>query len=193
MSPNNNAAPPQEAEVVPSHCQIATIQQMGDEMDNDQGTLGRQVRLFIRDLIGPVRVRKIKARLNDWLNRLNGRAKAAPVVPAVSALPVLEAGDWVRVKSLEEINATLNMWRQLRGCAFMEEMEPYCGTVQRVLRPVRRFVDERDLRVVRSKGIVLLEGLVCRGTAGIGPCDRNCLYFWRVEWLEKIPPPETAS
>ncbi len=192
MSPNNNAAPPVEAEESLAQCQIATVQQMGDDVDEDQGTLSRRMRLFIRSVVGPVRVRKIKAHLNDWVTRLNGKAKPALVVPAVSTLPKLEAGDWVRVKSLEEIMITLNMWRQLRGCAFMAEMEPYCGTVQRVLRPVQRFVDERDLRVVRSRGIVLLEGLVCQGTAGIGPCDRNCLYFWRVEWLEKIPPPETA-
>lgn len=192
MSPNDPVAPTPAAEAAPSQCQVATIQQMGDDVDEEQGSLGRRLRLFIRSLVGPARVRKIKTRLNDWANRLGGKANPAPVVPAASTLPKLEAGDWVRVKSLEEIMTTLNMWRQLRGCAFMAEMEPYCGTVQRVLKPVRRFVDERDLRVVRSNGIVLLEGLVCQGTAGIGPCDRSCLYFWRVEWLEKIPPPETA-
>ena len=62
----------------------------------------------------------------------------------------------------------------------------YCGTTQRVLKPLERFVDERDLRVKTSRGIVLLDGVVCQGTADFGRCDRCCVMFWREEWLEKI-------
>jgi hypothetical protein len=65
-------------------------------------------------------------------------------------------------------------------------MEQYCGTTQRVFRRMERFVDERDLRVKKSRGIVLLEGVMCEGTAEFGPCDRSCLVFWREEWLEKL-------
>jgi hypothetical protein len=68
----------------------------------------------------------------------------------------------------------------------MPEMEIYCGTTQRVLKPLQRFVDERDLRVKRSTGIILLEGVMCQGTADFGKCDRSCFYFWREEWLEKV-------
>jgi hypothetical protein len=98
----------------------------------------------------------------------------------------LQAGDQVRVRSREEIDATLNHWRQLKGCTFMPEMARYCDTTQRVLKRMERFVDERDLRVKRVKGIVLLEGLSCEGTAEFGRCDRGCLCFWREEWLERI-------
>ena len=68
----------------------------------------------------------------------------------------------------------------------MPEMDQYCGTTQRVLKPLERFVDERDLRVKTSRGIVLLDGVVCQGTADFGRCDRCCVMFWREEWLEKI-------
>jgi len=97
----------------------------------------------------------------------------------------LNAGDWVRVRSREEIEATLNHWGQLKGCSFMPEMAQYCGTTQRVLKRMERFVDERDLRAKKVRGIALLEGLRCEGTAEFGRCDRARLYFWREEWLER--------
>jgi len=103
-----------------------------------------------------------------------------------STITGLKAGDLVQVRSKEEIQATLNYWKQLKGCTFMAEMWPYCGTVQRVLKPMERFVDERDLRAKKCAGIILLEGAMCQGTAGFGRCDRSCFFFWREEWLEKI-------
>jgi hypothetical protein len=81
------------------------------------------------------------------------------------------------------IQATLDPWNYLKGCGFMEEMWQYCGTHQRVLKPVRRFLDERDYRVKKARGIVLLEGLACEGTRDYGRCDRSCHYFWREEGL----------
>lgn len=98
----------------------------------------------------------------------------------------LRAGDWVRVRSREEIEATLNRFKELKGCAFLEFMWQYCGTTQRVLQPLERFLDERDYQVKRASGIVLLENVICRGTPVFGRCDRACHLFWRVEWLEKI-------
>jgi hypothetical protein len=68
----------------------------------------------------------------------------------------------------------------------MPEMIQYCGTFQRVLKRMQRFVDERDLRVKKASGIILLAGVMCQGTADFGSCDRSCLYFWREEWLEKV-------
>jgi hypothetical protein len=101
----------------------------------------------------------------------------------------LEAGDWVRVRSLEEIQATLNPFKELKGCAFLEDMKQYCDTHQRVLKPLERFLDERDYQVKKARGIILLEGIYCQGTPVFGRCDRSCLLFWREEWLEKITAP----
>lgn len=107
--------------------------------------------------------------------------KQAPAL-AVS----LAAGDWVRVRSREEIEATLDRWHELRGCAFLENMWQYCGTTQRVLTSMQRFLDERDYQVKKCRGIVLLENIHCEGTPVFGRCDRRCYLFWREEWLEKI-------
>jgi hypothetical protein len=133
--------------------------------------------------------RIIKRRMNyvrNWLSEAKDGAStdSSPVVATEAGS--LQAGDLVRVKSREEIQATLNRWNQLKGCSFMEEMAPYCGTTQRVLKRVDQFLDERNYQVRRPKGIVLLDGLFCEGTIDFGRCDRMCFFFWREEWLEKL-------
>lgn len=101
----------------------------------------------------------------------------------------LQAEDWVRVRSREDIEATLDRWKELKGCAFLENMWQYCGTTQQVLLPMERFLDERDYKVKKVKGVVLLKDNICRGTPVFGRCDRCCHLFWRGEWLEKIETP----
>ena len=98
----------------------------------------------------------------------------------------LKAGDLVRVRSREEIQATLDIWRELKGNQVLEEMWQYCGTTQRVLKPVKRFLDEREYQFLRTSGIVLLEGTMCQGGPILGRCDRACFFFWREEWLKKV-------
>ncbi|WP_373498975.1 hypothetical protein [Desulfococcus sp.] len=98
----------------------------------------------------------------------------------------LESGDIVRVRSKKEIQSTLNRWNQLRGCSFMEEMLPFCGTNQKVFKRVEKFLDERDYLMKKCKGIVILHDVYCSGTIDFGSCDRTCFFFWREEWLEKI-------
>jgi len=124
--------------------------------------------------------------LAQSINKLVGKSDAPPVVETVPKRVSLAAGDLVRVRSEEEIRATLNAWNELKGCMFMDAQRQYCSTTQRVLKPVERFVDERDYRVKKAKGVVLLDGLICEGTPDYGRCDRACYYFWREEWLEKI-------
>lgn len=122
--------------------------------------------------------------------RLGLRQKKVLPIP-VSGDPAahLRSGDWVRVRSQSEIEATLDPFKELKGCAFLEYMGSYCGTLQRVLKPVERFLDERDYKVKKSRGIVLLEGALCLGTPVFGRCDRGCHLFWREEWLEKVDAP----
>jgi hypothetical protein len=98
-------------------------------------------------------------------------------------------GQEVVVRSRAEIQATLNDWNALKGCGFMEEMWQYCGTRQRVLKRVERFMDERDYLIRKARGIVLLESVLCGGTIDFGRCDRSCYFFWRDEWLKKADNP----
>lgn len=92
----------------------------------------------------------------------------------------------MRVRSREEIQASLDGSGQLCGYAFMDGMWQYCGTRRRVYKRVNQFLDERDYRMKKLERTVLLEGAICEGTEKYGPCDRACYYFWREEWLEKL-------
>jgi hypothetical protein len=143
------------------------------------------------------RIRRVVKRRRTYLVNLlaeltNGVASSR--TPVLSAAAALNAGDAVRVRSREEIQQSLNRWNQLKGCSFMEEMERYCGTRQRIFKRVERFLDERDYRSKRCRGIYLLDGVLCEGTRDFGPCDRSCFFFWREEWLERLPddPPVTT-
>lgn len=170
-------------------CHIAALQTIGEgAAQGPEESLVRRLKLIVRRRLSPEKERAWKNRTNELANRLctlmgrNGKPSNAQDNGGAR----LQAGDWVRVRSLTDIEATLNHWRQLKGCTFMAEMAEYCGSTHRVLKPMRQFVDERDLRLKRSSGIVLLEGVMCKGTAEFGSCDRSCFIFWREEWLEKI-------
>lgn len=171
-------------------CQIPYLQLVTEGIvQGPPESLSRRMKLMIRRRLSPGKERALKNRTNDLMNRfceLTGRSTKPSASLANVLSAGLQAGDWVRVRSLAEIEATLNQWRQLKGCTFMPEMAEYCGTTQRVLKPMKRFVDERDLRVKKSNGIILLEGVMCKGTAEFGSCDRSCFVFWREEWLEKV-------
>ncbi|MFZ2095750.1 MAG: hypothetical protein WAV05_03845 [Anaerolineales bacterium] len=137
-------------------------------------------------------LKRILTLFNNWYTKFQRKDTTAMQVEEESDVVHLKSGDWVRVRSLEEIQNTLDLLKELKGCAFLEGMKQYCGTQQRVLKVLERFLDERDYQVKKAKGIVLLEGVYCQGTAVFGRCDRSCLTFWREEWLEKIDDPATA-
>jgi len=119
----------------------------------------------------------------EWLERI----EQSPPAKAFSSMIRAEAGS-VRVRSLKEIDATLDLNRRKEGCTFLPEMSEYCGTVQQIRGTLTQFVDERDLRARSAiEGIVLLAGVICRGGTVSGGCDRSCHLLWRREWLEYIP------
>jgi len=98
----------------------------------------------------------------------------------------LQPGDLVRVRSREEIEPMLDADRKFHGCTFLDCMWAYCGTTQKVFKPLHRFLDERDFVFKKVKGVVILDGVFCDGVLVFGQCDRSCFLFWREEWLEKL-------
>ncbi len=124
--------------------------------------------------------------ISHLLPRLTGNSKT----PAANASDItslrFNPGDKVLVRPKDQIQATLDGRNELKGCSFLAEMGQYCGTIQTVFKPVRRFVDERESRVKSMNGVYLLEGVICKGLDLTGGCDRSCFYYWREEWLEKI-------
>jgi hypothetical protein len=117
---------------------------------------------------------------------INSKQRSSRNMVAHASSQILQEGDRVRVRSKEEIQATLDNWNQLKGCGFMENMLPYCNTIQRVRKRIENFIDERDYLVKKAKGIVILDGVYCEGNKDLGNCNRTCFFFWREEWLDKV-------
>jgi hypothetical protein len=106
----------------------------------------------------------------------------------------IQPGDVVRVRSKEGINKTLNRFRNTRGCTFFPEMYRYCGQEYKVLKKVEHFFDEANHKMLKCNGIFLLENSYCQGTViYVGECNRNCLLFWHVSWLEKVSKTSTHN
>jgi hypothetical protein len=129
-----------------------------------------------------------RRRVEYMMNALQRGMKRTKRMPTILRVNDLAAGDVVRVRSIEEIRSTLDNWSKLKGCTFLHEMEPFCGTIQKVRKRVSRFLNETDYLVKKCNRIVILENVFCEGTKNFGPCDRLCFFFWREEWLEKLAP-----
>jgi hypothetical protein len=95
----------------------------------------------------------------------------------------LQPGDWVRVRSEEDILASLDNCSQNKGLAWMPIMSRYCGKKLKVYKRVDKIVLESTGEIRKLKNTVLLEGAVCDGIYG---CDRSCFHFWREIWLERV-------
>jgi hypothetical protein len=98
----------------------------------------------------------------------------------------LQPGDLVRVRSRDEILATLGKDMRNRGMAFDMEMARYCGRQARVVRRVDRIIDEGTGRMLNLKNsCIVLEGVICSGTYNLN-CPRAFYPFWREVWLKRV-------
>ena len=128
------------------------------------------------------------------LQRVSGVRKedvAPRPTSAVSPSPPLRPGDRVRVRSSEEIRATLDEHGRFEGLGYMRQvMDPFCGRTLRVKKPVRLFFDERLQKLCKLRRVVILEGVYCEPPREIkadwGGCDRACFLFWKEAWLERV-------
>jgi hypothetical protein len=104
----------------------------------------------------------------------------------------LRPGEWVRVRSGDEIGKTLDARAAHRGLIFTHEMVPYCGHTFPVHSRVERLIDERTGKLLEMKSeCISLEGVICKGhhTSGAWFCAREHLPLWREDWLERVEPP----
>jgi hypothetical protein len=97
----------------------------------------------------------------------------------------LRAGDWVEVRSKEEILKTLDGNAQLEGMPFMPEMFAFCGKTFRVYKRAHKTCDTVfPIRARRLENAVHLETR-CTGEAH-GGCEAGCLIFWKEAWLRPV-------
>ena len=99
----------------------------------------------------------------------------------------LQPGEWVKVKSHEEIKQTLNSVGRNRGLIFEPEMSEYCGKHFQMGFPIKRMIHEETGQMLELKNTVALKGLTCHGLCAKS-CPRNNYWFWREDWLERAAP-----
>jgi hypothetical protein len=96
------------------------------------------------------------------------------------------AGEWVEVRSKEEILKTLDQRGQLEGLPFMPQMFQYCGRRMQVYKRAHKTCDTVHTYKGRSmKDAVHLVGVRCDGAAYDG-CQAACLIFWKEVWLKRV-------
>jgi hypothetical protein len=102
----------------------------------------------------------------------------------------LKSGEYVRIRSQEEIEQTLDRDGKNRGLGFdSEEMAPYCGQLARVRGRVTKIIDEATgiMREMKQPCIVL-EGVMCSGDYASHKllCTRAIHAYWREIWLDRL-------
>jgi hypothetical protein len=117
-----------------------------------------------------------------------------PVTPDGAAQPLdLRAGEWVEVRPLEEVMATLDASGALEALPFMPEMARYCGQRFQVFKAAHKTCDTiRTFTGRRLERTVHLAGLRCDG-GGHGGCQAACLLFWKEAWLRRVDGPRAAG
>jgi hypothetical protein len=146
--------------------------------------------LIVRALIMEVAHR---LRLTSQLPLRGPDAKAPETEPID-----LQPGEYVRVRSPEEIQPTLDDKGMNRGLSFDREMLRYCGQTLRVKARVNRIIDESSGRLIHiRRDAIILEGGVCSGECSTGRwfCPREIYAYWREAWLERVESrlPEAAA
>ena len=99
----------------------------------------------------------------------------------------LRAGEFVEVRSVEEILATLDEKGRYQGLPFMPEMLPYCGKRLQVSKRADKTCDPAHApwSLRRLKNVVHLEDLRCDGCEH-GGCEAGCRFFWEEAWLRRV-------
>jgi hypothetical protein len=98
----------------------------------------------------------------------------------------LQPGELVRIKSREEILATLDSNLLNRGMGFDAEMSRFCGRTARVKARAHQCVDEKTGRMLTMQNpCIILEDIVCEG-AYKANCPREFVCWWREIWLERL-------
>jgi len=99
----------------------------------------------------------------------------------------LKAGEWVRVKSKDDIVSTLDRQGKNRGLAFTVEMVQFCGGTYHVLGRLDKMIHEPTRKLVDVNDTVILDQVTCDGCHSLrGGCPRENYLFWREIWLQRV-------
>lgn len=139
-----------------------------------------------RGLMGTLRT------IGEKLGVVSPPPKSAPAPVRDDEVLGLQPGEWVEVKSEDEIRETLNRYNMNRNLLFMPEMWKFCGRRFQVLKRMTRLRIESTGEMRQIKNTVLLDGTFCDGEFNEG-CDYSCQHLWREVWLRRVDGPETEA
>ena len=178
------------------------VRQYLEDYTSGNATLSRIMRGFVFSLswhLGQARKQKI-GRPARWLyDRFQALYGGVPFPRRPGTIEIgqrtptcdlnLQPGELVRVKSYEEILATLDKRNLNRGLLFDAEAVPFCGKVFRVKSRVDRFIDEKTgvMKSLKTPAVIL-EGVWCQSRYSNCRmfCPRSIYAWWREVWLERV-------
>lgn len=105
----------------------------------------------------------------------------------------LRVGDWVKIRSKDEILRTLDRAGCVEGMPFMPEMFRFCGQKLQVYKVAHKTCDysRSPFSTRRLKRTVHL-ATRCDGSAH-GGCQAGCLLFWKEDWLKRVSEGEVCD
>jgi hypothetical protein len=169
------------------------LTQYGRELKYGNVGVPRLMKVGIRAAESMVGRRLRLGRAIPFRARLAIKRRPGASVPEPLGLSV---GDWVQVRSPEEIGRTLDEWGKNRGLWFDREMTAFCGGIYRVKARIERIIDERSGRMIEIKSdCFVLDGVVCSGDRSPSRwlCAREIPQYWREAWLRRVDPPPWAN
>ena len=127
-------------------------------------------------------------------NRFFGRPR---LLGTLTRTPVehlqLQAGDLVEIKSLKELQATLDREGRNRGLVCDPEFTPFCGGRFRVHSRLDRMISEATGQMKTVDATVVLEGFPCLCSYAVGGCPRYDFSYFREIWLRKVSNAEQSG
>lgn len=134
--------------------------------------------------------------LYDRLHRLlkgqpdpHGQGSIPKGAPTPDLRTDLAPGDIVRIRSKEDVFATVNVHNRNRGLQVDEEMTRYCGGSYRVRSRVTQIINESTGEMMQfGNPCIVLDGVDCLGEYADRRlmCPRRITTYWREIWLERI-------
>src|SRR6266852_7773616 len=98
----------------------------------------------------------------------------------------MQPGEFVQVRSKEEIISTLDRRNKNRGLLFDSEMVRYCGGTFRIQKRVNQIIDEKNGKMLSMKSpCIILEGVSCVSEYH-SFCPRAIYHYWREGWLRRV-------
>ncbi len=176
------------------------IRQYARDAASGNVSLGEMARVFVfaafRKLVQLGVGYRVLIGLYDGFQRLRGGRPYPVRTGTLQKTPKagldLAPGEWVRVKSHQEILATLDTNNKNNGLSFDVEMVRFCGGIYRVESRVTRIIEEKNGRMLQIKNpCIILTHVYCRAELSERRlfCPRAIFPYWREIWLERVAPP----